>query len=147
MQPTTGGTLGNRIGFKRICTLYSSYRVTMNDVWRVFNCNNFFYDILRKDIKSFEHKYQIKYPDANAGNTILVTRDDLFAVIEQQQKVGNYEKVFIEAIITTENFLKDVSLIIYKDFPNKLTIGTTEQEGEKRESKLLSIIRLVATLN
>ncbi|MGI4872862.1 MAG: hypothetical protein ACRYFX_17015 [Janthinobacterium lividum] len=119
----------------------------MNDVWRVFNCNNFFYDILRKDIKSFEHKYQIKYPDANAGNTILVTRDDLFAVIEQQQKVGNYEKVFIEAIITTENFLKDVSLIIYKDFPNKLTIGTTEQEGEKRESKLLSIIRLVATLN
>lgn len=64
----------------------------MNDIWRVFNCNNFFYDILRKDIKSFENKYQIQYPDANAGNTLLVTRDDLFAVIEQQQKVGNYEK-------------------------------------------------------
>ncbi|MGI4831866.1 MAG: hypothetical protein ACRYFK_00205 [Janthinobacterium lividum] len=112
----------------------------MNDIWRVFNCNNFFYDILRKDIKAFEHKYQIEYPDANAGNTLLVTRDDLFAVIEQQQKVGNYEKVFIESIITTENFLKDVSLVIYKDFPNKLTIGITEQESDKRESKLLSII-------
>lgn len=36
--------------------------------------------------------------------------------------------------------MKDVSLVIYKDFPSKLTIGATEQESEKRESKLLSII-------
>lgn len=110
----------------------------MNDIWRGFNSDKFFLNEIRKVLKEKDKEFYIELRDLVDLNNIKTNRDELFGIIENKLNSSLHKRTFIDGVMVTENYFKDIALEVYRDFPEKLRgMGN---ESEKRELKLMNVI-------
>jgi hypothetical protein len=132
-------SITGKSGYKKIGGQYSYYKVKMNDIWRAFNFYEFSLLEAKNLAKRSDKDFHLTYVDLLGSNLLIIPRDEIFGIIESHRKKSNHVRAFLDGVITTENYLKDIALIVYEDFPDRLK-NEGGIEADKREEKLLNII-------
>ena len=130
---------------KRISARFKDYNRDMKDVWSSFIFIDFYTDKVRAKVKKDEiEPFLLESLSGKSKRTHEKNKVDTYGVADHIAKVVNPERSFITAVALTEDFLKDIMVTVYEEYPEKM-LSTEALESIDRQYKLLDTILAKAT--
>lgn len=128
-------------GYKKVSIRFKQYDRSMKDIWASYcfiqDVTDDYLERLRKNENSFNFK--LESLSGTGRQNYQKPRNNCFGIVDHIQKVVNIERSFIAAVAQTEDFLKDIAIIVYTDYPQKV-VGLDYVENEDKQNSLLKKI-------
>jgi hypothetical protein len=128
-------------GHTKIALRFNAYNKEMIDIWESFNLVQFYMDEIHASLKAGNvTPFQFEVLGSEARKTL--STPNLYGAITHLTRKANPRRTLIDAVATSENFLGDLTYVVYMDFPGKLISKQNKQdkESEERQENLLGLI-------
>lgn len=126
--------------YKRISARFKDYNRDMKDVWTAYTFIDSYTQIIKKEVKNGSLPQFDQESLSGMGKNIhKKSIMHTYGVAEHISKKVNPDRSFVTAVALTEDFLKELMVTVYEEFPNKLNSKETA-ESLDRQYKLLDII-------
>ena len=125
---------------KRIAARFKDYNRDMKDVWTSFTFIDFYSGVIHQEVKKGTIP-QFGQESLSGPNKIIHEKSltHTFGVADHIAKKVNPDRSFVNAVALTEDFLKDILVIVLETFPEKL-LSKDSLETVDRQYKLLDTI-------
>lgn len=131
--------------YKRISARFKDYNRDMKDVWSSFIFIDFYTGKVREKIKKDEiEPFLLETLSGKSKLTHEKNKVDTYGVADHIVRIVNPERSFITAVALTEDFLKDLMVTVYEEYPERM-LSTESLESIDRQYKLLEVILAKAT--
>lgn len=111
----------------------------MVDTWEVYNFSNYYLSELHQLIKE-DKVPQFKIDYFYNASQHEYKKKDLFGIIDHSIKLANPKRALIDLVSLTEHYLQEITVLVYKDFPQKLDSKDNKEEQVDRQQKIITMI-------
>jgi len=122
---------------KKISIMFKHYNQKIKDIWDNYNFNMQYLPIIHKSVK------ENKLPQFNviglSENERVHTKEKTvtFGIVYRLQLNNVPYQALVEGVALTEDYIKNIAEIVYKEFPGRILVT---DNGDEKEEKYMSII-------
>jgi hypothetical protein len=124
--------------YEKLHRRYDVFRKEMRDIWESYNLIDYYMNIIHSQVKNGKLETFTMPHILEPHHLKKYSRDDTYGAVSHMQKKSNSRRTLLEAVSEFENYLTFLVWSVYKDFPNKLSSASLEEQAY--QIKLFSVI-------
>lgn len=124
--------------YEKLHRRFDVFRKEMRDIWESYNLIDYYMNIIHSEVKSGKLETFVMPHILEPHHLKKYSKADTYGAVAHMQKKSNSRRILLEAVSEFENYLTYLVWRVYKDFPNKLS--STSPEDQTYQLKLFSVI-------